>query len=81
VARVVLTKGLTQFTGGAGECELEVSNVRELLRVLGERYPALAPHLGSGLAVAIDGQIYQDAWLEPIPPGSEVYLIPQIAGG
>ena len=53
----------------------------ELLRVLGDRYPALEPHLGSGLAVAIDGQIYQDAWLEPIPPDSEVYLIPQIAGG
>ena len=69
MARVVLTKGLTQFTGGEGELELEVSTVRELLRVLGERYPALEPHLGSGLAVAIDGQIYQDAWLEPIPPG------------
>lgn len=80
MARVVLTKGLTQFTGGAGELELEVSDVRELLRVLGERYPALEPHLGS-VAIAIDGQIYQDAWLEPIEPDSEVYLIPQIAGG
>jgi molybdopterin converting factor small subunit len=80
MARVVLTKGLTQFTGGAGELELEVRTVRELLRTLGERYPALEPHLSS-VAVAIDGQIYQDAWLEPIPPGSEVYLIPQIAGG
>ena len=80
MARVVLTKGLTQFTGGEGELQLEVSTVRELLRVLGERYPALKPHLGS-VAVAIDGQIYQDAWLEPIPPDSEVYLIPQIAGG
>jgi molybdopterin synthase sulfur carrier subunit len=80
MARVVLTKGLTQFTGGAGELELEVSSVRELLRVLGERYPGLEPHLGS-VAVAIDGQIYQDAWLEPIAPDSEVHLIPQIAGG
>jgi sulfur-carrier protein len=80
MARVVLTKGLTQFTGGAGALELKVRDVRELLRVLGERYPALEPHLGS-VAVAIDGQIYQDAWLEPIPPDSEVHLIPQIAGG
>ena len=80
MARVVLTKGLTQFTGGDDELELDVSTVRELLRVLGERYPALEPHLGS-VAIAIDGQIYQDAWLEPIPPSSEVYLIPQIAGG
>jgi hypothetical protein len=45
MARVVLTKGLTQFTGGERELELEVSTIRQLLRLLGERYPALAPHL------------------------------------
>jgi hypothetical protein len=33
------------------------------------------------LRAAIDGQIYQDAWLEPVPPDSEVHLLPQIAGG
>ena len=33
MARVVLTKALTQFTGGEGELELEVSTVRELLRI------------------------------------------------
>jgi hypothetical protein len=33
------------------------------------------------LAVAIDGQIYQDALLEPIGPDSEVHILPQIAGG
>ena len=81
MARVVLTKGLTQFTGGAREFELEVSNVRQLLRLLGDRYPALAPHLEEGVAVAIDGEIYQDALLEPIPPASEVHVIPRIAGG
>lgn len=80
MARVVLTKGLTQFTGGEDELEVEARTVRELLRVLGERHPALEPHLGA-VAVAIDGQIYQDAWLEPIAPDSEVHLIPQIAGG
>ena len=81
MARVVLTKGLTQFTGGEGEFELEVSNIRQLLRLLGERHPALAPHLKEGVAVAIDGEIYQDAWLEPIRPESEVHVIPKIAGG
>jgi molybdopterin synthase sulfur carrier subunit len=81
MARVVLTPTLTQFTGGTRELELEVSNIRQLMRALGERYPALRPHLESGLAVAIDGQIYQDTWLEPIGPDSEVHLIPQIGGG
>jgi molybdopterin synthase sulfur carrier subunit len=81
MARVVLTKGLTQFTGGEGEFELEAANIRQLLRRLGERHPALAPHLEEGVAIAIDGEIYQDALLEPIPPGSEVHVIPKIAGG
>ena len=31
--------------------------------------------------MAIDGQIYQDTLLEPIGPDSEVFVIPQIAGG
>ena len=81
MARVVLTKGLTQFTGCERELELEASSIRQLLRQLGDRHPALAPHLEEGVAVAIDGEIYQDAWLEPIPPGSEVHVIPKIAGG
>ncbi len=79
--RVVLSGNLRKYTGGETEVELEAGNVRQLFRVLGERYPDLKPHLEAGLAVAIDGQIYQDAWLEPIPPDAEVHLLPQIAGG
>ncbi len=79
--RVVLTGNLRRFTEGLSEIELEAGDVRQLFRALGERFPALKPHLESGLAVAIDGQIYQDAWLEPIPPDGEVHLLPQIAGG
>jgi hypothetical protein len=52
-----------------------------LLRALGERYPNLRPHLADGVVIAIDGEIFQDAWLEPIPPDSEVHVIPQIVGG
>jgi sulfur-carrier protein len=81
MARIVLTRGLTQFTGGESELELDAANIRQLLAQLGDRYPALKPHLVEGLAVAIDGEIFQDAWLEPIPPDSEVHLIPRIAGG
>jgi sulfur-carrier protein len=81
MAKIVLTRGLTQFTGGESELELDAANIRQLLAQLGDRYPALKPHLVEGLAVAIDGEIFQDAWLEPIPPDSEVHLIPRIAGG
>jgi hypothetical protein len=33
------------------------------------------------VAVAIDGEIYQDAYLAPFNPESEIYLIPKIGGG
>ena len=81
MAKVVLTGNLRQFTAGESEFELEASNVRQLFRKLSERHPGLEPHLEEGVAVAIDGQIFQDSLLEPIPPESEVYLIPKIAGG
>ena len=81
MAKVVLTGNLRQFTGGETEFELEVSNVRQLFRKLSERHPGLEPHLEEGIAVAIDGQIFQDSLLEPIPAESEVCLIPKIAGG
>jgi len=81
MARVVLTGNLKQYTGGEAELEVEAGTIRQLLRALGDRHPALKPHLEEGIAVAIDGQIYQDAWLEPVPPDSEVHLLPQIAGG
>ena len=79
--KVVLTGNLRQVVDGEKEIEVEAGTIRQLFRALGERYPALKPHLDSGPAVAINGEIYQDAWLEPIPPDAEVHIMPQIAGG
>jgi molybdopterin converting factor small subunit len=81
MAHVTLTGNLRQYTGGVAELEVEASSVRQLFARLGRNFPALAPHLEQGLAVAIDGQIYQDALLEQIGAGSEVHILPQIAGG
>ena len=79
--RVVLVGNLAQLTGGVAELQLPATSVKQLFQQLGELHPALAPHLDEGVAVAIDGQIYQDALFQPIGPHSEVYLLPQIAGG
>jgi molybdopterin converting factor small subunit len=81
MARVVLVGNLAQLTGGVAEFVLSATSVKQLFQQLTELHPALEPHLAEGLAVAIDGQIYQDSLLEPIAPDSEVYLLPQIAGG
>ena len=81
MAQVTLVGNLKQFTGGVSELSVDVANVRQLFRTLGDQFPELAPHLEDGLAVAIDGQIYQDALLEPISSNSDVHILPQIAGG
>ena len=81
MARVVLSGTLKQLAGGASEIDVAARDVRQLLRELGSRYPELAPHLESGYAIAIDGEIFQDAWFAPIGPDSEVHLVPAIRGG
>ena len=81
MARVVLVGNLAQVTGGVAEFQLPATSVKQLFRQLTELHPAIAPHLEEGVAVAIDGQIYQDALFHPIEPDSEVFLLPQIAGG
>ena len=81
MAHVTLIGTLRQFTGGVTELDIEAASVRQLFARLAERFPDLAPHLEQGLAVAIDGQIYQDALLERIAPDAEVHILPQIAGG
>ena len=81
MAHVTLIGNLRQFTGGVTEVEIEAGTVRQLFARLAERFPELGPHLEQGLAVAIDGQIYQDALFQEIEPASEVQILPQIAGG
>ena len=81
MAKVVLIGNLAQLTGGIAEFQLAVSSVKQLFDQLGALHPELRRHLDDGVAVAIDGQIYQDSLLEPIAPDSEVYLLPQIPGG
>jgi molybdopterin converting factor small subunit len=81
VARVVLVGNLAQLTGGVAEFQLPATSVAQLFRQLTELHPGIGRHLEEGVAVAIDGQIFQDALLEPIAPDSEVFLLPAIAGG
>ena len=81
MARVILNGNLKRFSGGKSEFDLEVDDVRQLFVELGARFPDLAPHLEEGIAVAIDGEIYQDALFASIGPESEVHVIPKIAGG
>jgi hypothetical protein len=70
-----------RFTGGLTEFDVEADTVRRMIAELDRRYPGLGHQIDEGMAVAIDGEIYQDAYLEKLRPDSEVVLIPKIGGG
>jgi hypothetical protein len=80
--RVVISgQAARRFTGGASEFDVEATNFRRLVLELDRRFPGLGHQVEEGMAVAIDGEIYQDAYLAPLNPESEIYLIPKIGGG
>ncbi len=69
------------MTGGKAELEVAARTFRALVRELDQRFPGLGTQVEEGMAIAIDGVIYQDAYDAKLDEGSEIYLIPKIAGG
>jgi hypothetical protein len=63
------------------ELKMEANNFRHLILELDRRFPGLGRQIEESMAVAIDGEIFQDAYLVPLNPESEIYLIPKIGGG
>jgi molybdopterin converting factor small subunit len=70
-----------RFTGGRTELEVAATTFRRLVLELEQRFPGLGKQVEDSMAVAIDGEIYQDAYAAQLKPDSEIYLIPKIAGG
>ena len=81
MAKVFFSTPLRRFTDGAESVEIEASNVRQLIIELDRRFPGIGAQLRGGSAVAVDGEIIQDALLEPLGPKSEVHFLPSFGGG
>jgi len=69
------------YCGDVREVEVTAATIGQLIRELDARFPGLGKQIDESMAVAIDGEIFQDSLIDPIPPDSEVHLIPKIAGG
>ena len=80
MATVHFPNDLRHYTGGLESLDIDAPRVHELFMALAERYPGMAEELEK-VAVAIDGDIYNDAPYHKLQPGSEIYLMPKIAGG
>ena len=81
MARVVFMGEVRQYTGDDDSLEIDAPNVMQLFKKLGERYPRLASVLETGFAVAIDGQVMEDALLQRIDDANEIVLVPKMEGG
>ena len=83
MAKVVLSSGsaMQSLTGGVTEFEVEATTFRRLILELDSKFPGLGKQVEEGMAVAINGEIFQDAYGAELNPGSEIVLIPKIGGG
>jgi molybdopterin converting factor small subunit len=81
--KVILASGGSghQFTGGRTEFDVEATTFRQLVRELEQKFPGLGKQVEESMAVAVDGEIFQDAYHVELKPGSEIVLIPKIGGG
>ena len=70
-----------RFTGGRSELEVAATTFRRLVLELDQRFPGLGRQVEEGMAVAIDGEIFQDAYAAQLRPDSEIVLITKIGGG
>jgi molybdopterin converting factor small subunit len=80
MATIHFSSDLRSHTGGVDEIVVAAPRVHELLEAVVARFPDLAAVIGD-LAVAVDGEIYQEAGYEDLRPDSEVHFVPRIAGG
>ncbi len=78
---VISGQAARRFTGGISEFDVQANTFRRLVLELEQRYPGLGRQVEEAMAVAIDGEIFQDAYLAQFKPDSEIYLIPKIGGG
>ncbi len=81
--KVVLSSGSAslELTGGVTAFEVEATSFRRLILELEARFPGLGHQVEESMAVAIDGEIFQDAYGVELRPESEIVLIPKIGGG
>ena len=80
--RVVLSTGASmERTGGETEFQIEAKNLGGVIKAMEARFPGLGEFLEEETTVAIDGEIHETAYFQPLRDGCEVYFLPKIEAG
>ena len=81
-ARVVFTTGFSRrYTNGQREFEIVATTLRDVIKELDRQFPGLGEVLEEETGVAINGDLHEPGYFQPVPPGAEVFFIPRIEGG
>ena len=87
MATVIIPALLRKFTDGIDRIDVPGGTIREVVRNLGQRFPAIVEHLiehdqlKPSVAVSIDGEMATAGVLEKVGDTSEIHFIPAIGGG
>jgi molybdopterin converting factor small subunit len=80
VAVVRLLGELAGCAGGLDELTIDAPRVVDLRAALVARFPDLGERLDQ-MAVAVDGEIFNEADYLPLQASTEVCFVPRVAGG
>lgn len=80
MATVIFSSELQRFTGES-QTTVNATNYRDLVAELVDRYDELPESELTRMAIAIDGEIIHDPYLETVPAQSEVHFLFRISGG
>jgi molybdopterin converting factor small subunit len=78
---VTLWGGLVPLADNQKTIQIEAETIRELLRKLEERYPALSGPIKNEVAVVVDGVVFRNDWSRPLARNAEVFLMRRLSGG
>ncbi len=81
MARVIVpTSFCDSYTQGQNALEIDAANVMQLVGELDRRFPGFGAFIEQRVSVVVDSVMTQN-WTSALKPGSEVVLVPRIAGG
>ncbi len=78
---LTISSDVRELAGGRDQFDVEAETVAALISSLETQFPGLGRMIEEKMALAIDGEIFQDAPGERLWSDCEVVLIPRIAGG
>ena len=80
--KVVFSTGVGDaMTGGQTAFEIEARSLRSVFSQLEERFPGIREYLEEETTVAIDGELHESGYLQPLRDGCEIYFLPRIEAG